>query len=338
MNSLNRYVWFLGLVLCVSIPGITLAGDNLSELMRQAKEEGTVTFYSVTNPTAMTPILNRFREKYPFLTVNPYRAGHSALLEKILAESRAGKYPDVIGINFFQLAHLASIGLFEPYSPPEGKRIRKEFKDSQRHFTGFGINPFSLVYNTQAIPSAELPQSYDDLLDTKWKDRLGFVTQDVAWVVGIIDLMGKGKGEKFLKTLSKQNLHLRRGHSLQIQEVAAGAYDIGITSYSYLASRFHGIGAPVDFAYIKPVFTNYSGLGLVKKGRHKAAGKLLIRYLLSEEGQKMYRDTGRMPASQDVAPLDSRLTENVEFTPATEQWAAMYEDYAKFVQKVFLSK
>lgn len=338
MNAMDRYVSLLGLLVCLMFAGNSSAADDLTELLDQAKQEGTVTFYSVTNPSAMTPILNRFREKYPFLTVNPYRAGHSALLEKILAESRAGKYPDVIGINFFQIAHLANNDFFEPYSSPESERIRKEFKDSRRRFVGFGFNPFSLVYNTQAVSAAELPQSYEDLLDKKWKGRLGFITQDVAWVVGIIDFMGKKKGEKFLKDLSKQNLHLRRGHSLQIQEVAAGAYDIGITSYSYLASRFHRIGAPVDFAYIKPIFTGYNGLGLVKKGEHKAAGKLLIRYLLSEEGQKMYRDTGRMPASQDVAPQDARLTENVEFTPATEQWAAMYKSYAKFVQKVFLSK
>ncbi|MFQ5903724.1 MAG: substrate-binding domain-containing protein, partial [Candidatus Binatia bacterium] len=122
------------------------------------------------------------------------------------------------------------------------------------------------------------------------------------------------------------------------QEVAAGAYDIGITSYPDLVSNFKRIGAPVGFAYIRPIFSRFSALGLVKKGKHKAAGKLLMRFLLSKEGQEMYRDSGRMPARLDVKPLDPRLTENVVFTPLKPEWVPLYRPYAEFIQKTFLGR
>jgi iron(III) transport system substrate-binding protein len=257
-------------------------------------------------------------------------------VEKVLTEARAGRYPDVVLQEALQISYLAGSDLFERYEPPEKEIIRSEFSDALGRFIGFGINPLGLVYNTKSVAADKLPQSYEDLLDPRWNKRFTFNTEDIGWVIGIVEHMGKAKGDKYIENLSKQQPAGGKGHSLQIQKVAAGEYDFALPSYAHLVSNFKRKGAPVDFVYLSPVFTNYNALGLVKQGKHKAAGKLLIRFLISREGQEAYAKTGRVPARRDVKPIDAKLLENIEFSPFKGEWASTYKAYGEFVQKLFM--
>lgn len=338
---MKRYLIAVICVIVISALGPALdwaKADDLSELVEQAQHEGTVIYYGVTNPEAMTPILKMFKEKYPFLEVKHFRTAPPALLEKVLAESRVGRYPDVVGNNFFENSYLASRDFFEPYEPAEKKFVRPEFVDPKNRFIGIGFNPFALAYNTNFLRPGDLPRTYEDFLDPKWKGKLGFNPSNVGWVIALVDFMGKERGEKFFQDLSRQEIGLTRGNSLHIQHVAAGEYRIGIATYAYLISLAKRKGAPVDFAYLKPIFSDWSVDGLVKRAEHKAAGKLLIRFLLSQQAQKLYRDTGRMPTRIDVKPLDPRLTEDVKFNPFKPEWADRYRAYAEFVQRIFAKR
>ena len=46
---------------------------------------------------------------------------------------------------------------------------------------------------------------------------------------------------------------------------------------------------------------------MVKGAPHTNAGKLLVDYLISEDGQKLFRDTDYMPADPKVPPKDPTL-------------------------------
>ena len=186
------------------------------DLTAQAKREGEVIYYSVASVSFEVPILAAFNKKYPFLKVNHYRAGQSALVERVLQEARAGRYPDVLTNNFFQLLLLVDRGFLESYDFPERKAIRKEFVDPEARFAAIGITPFSIAYNTKRVKPEELPRSHKSFLDAQWKNELGLVPQ-VGWAMSMIDAMGEKEGEAFLRNLASQNVRLSSGNSLQLQ-------------------------------------------------------------------------------------------------------------------------
>jgi iron(III) transport system substrate-binding protein len=304
------------------------------DLTAEAKREGEVVYYSVVSAAAEVPIIRAFNKKYPFLKVNHYRAGQSALVERMLQESRAGRYPDVVTNNFFQLLILVDRNLLEPYNFPERKSVRKEFVDPEGRFAAIGITPFSVAYETRRVKPEDLPREYKGFLDAKWKGELGLVPQ-VGWALSMIDAMGDKDGEIFLRNLAKQNVRINSGNSLQLQLLAAGEFKVGISNIAYLVSRLKSQGAPVDFAYIDPVYADFTATGLVAKGSHKAAGKLFLRFLFSQEAQELYRDTGRVVGRGDVPPTDPRVMQGVKLQPYKASWAKSFDKTQKLVDSLF---
>ena len=64
------------------------AVDDITGKIEGAKKEGQVILY--TNASGIAPLIKRFEEKYPFLKIEPLRTGAPKLLNRILAEQKAG--------------------------------------------------------------------------------------------------------------------------------------------------------------------------------------------------------------------------------------------------------
>jgi len=59
-------------------------------------------------------------------------------------------------------------------------------------------------------------------------------------------------------------------------------------------------GAPVEWLKVEPISAPMHSVGLTKNGPHPNAGKLLIDFLTSEEGQKTLADVEYIPAMPSV--------------------------------------
>lgn len=83
---------------------------NLSAALAQddvvaaSKKEGQLVLYLSTNLTDANGIVQLFKQKYPFINVNLFRADNEKLLNRILTESTSGKFNgDVIMISSFEV-------------------------------------------------------------------------------------------------------------------------------------------------------------------------------------------------------------------------------------------
>jgi hypothetical protein len=72
------------------------------------------------------------------------------------------------------------------------------------------------TYNTKLLDKADLPKTYRDLLDPKWKGKLGIEAKDQDWFASVVDVMGGGEtGLKFFRDLVATNgISVRLGHTL----------------------------------------------------------------------------------------------------------------------------
>ena len=148
---------------------------------------------------------------------------------------------------------LISKQIVSKYKSPLGQFLRKGFADSDSYLVGVFATGYTLIYNTTKVKPNEVPRSYEDLLDARWKNRLVMDREEYDWLAGIIDLMGEKKAIAFFRRLvDEQQLAFNRGHTLMTQLLAAGEYDLMVDGYVPNAVQFKKARAPIDFVLTNP--------------------------------------------------------------------------------------
>src|SRR5919109_4610689 len=259
-----------------------------------AKAEGKVVFYSSFNNEQIVPLMDAFKRKYPFIKPSFYRATSERVLQRALTEARAGRHAvDVLTAAGFQLQLLKESGLTQKFVPAEAVAYDEGFKDPDGHW----INVHSLLntmgYSTQLVRPGDAPKKYEDLLAPKWKGKIGVNLQDPEWYVNLKVRMGRERAREFLKALAAQRPELRDGHNITAQLLAAGEFHVVSNTYAHILARIKKQGGPVQYVFDEQVITYLHPVTLAKSGPHPNAGKLLMSFIISAEGQKLLRDQGR---------------------------------------------
>jgi iron(III) transport system substrate-binding protein len=148
------------------------------------------------------------------------------------------------------------------------------------------------------VKKQDLPQSYQDLLDPKWKGRLGIEAEDVDWFGAVVKELGEEKGLKLFRDIASTNgLSVRKGHTLLAGLVAGGEVPFALTVYNHNAERLKQKGAPIDWYAIAPAFVRPNGMALSRKPAHPHAAVLFYDFLLSEDGQRILEKGNYVPAN-----------------------------------------
>src|SRR6266702_4652816 len=77
------------------------------------------------------------------------------------------------------------------------------------------------------------PTTWEDLLDPKWKGKLGIEQEDSDWLAGLFAEIGEAKGIKLFKEIvAKNGMSVRKGHTLLTQLVVSGEVPLALTVYN----------------------------------------------------------------------------------------------------------
>jgi iron(III) transport system substrate-binding protein len=300
-----------------------------------AKLEGEVVLYSSLNNEQIVTLVEAFKKKYPSIKPSFYRATSERVLQRSITEARAGRFTvDVMTSAGFQVQLMKETGLTQKFVPAEASAYPEGFKDPDGHWINVHSLLNTMAYNTQLVPPNEAPRRYEDLLAPKWKSKIGVNVQDPEWYVNLQRRMGKEKARAFLKALAAQQPGVRDGHNIAAQLLAAGEFQVVTNTYAHIAARIKGQGGPVQYVFDPPVITYVHPVALAKSAPHPNAGKLLINFILSVEGQGMLRDQGRIPGHREIDPkvfslrqvklLASDPSLAKEYGPAGEEMRAIF--------------
>jgi iron(III) transport system substrate-binding protein len=282
---------------------ILLSSAHAATLEESARGEGEVVLYSSLNNEQIVSLVDAFKKKYPAIKPSFYRGTSERVLQRANTEAKAGRFAvDVMTSAGFQVQLMKESGLTQRYVPPEAAGFDEGFKDPDGHWVNVHSLLNSMAYNTQLVKPTEAPKKYEDLLAPRWRGRIGVNLQDPEWYVNLQRRWGKEKARNFLKSLAAQQPAMRDGHNITAQLLAAGEFHVVSNTYAHIAARIKGQGGPVQYVFDEPVITYVHPMVLAKGAPHPNAGKLLIGFILSIEGQRMLRDQGRIPAHRDVDP------------------------------------
>jgi iron(III) transport system substrate-binding protein len=271
------------------------------EIIEGAKKEGTFILYTSMNTPDVNVVFAAFRKKYPFLSPKNYTTRSAALLQRILTEAQAGRHTvDVIQGNIFTLYVLSKKGITAKYASPEAAAIPAAFRDSEGQWTAVYQQLNVIAYNSKLVNPKEAPRSYEDLLNPKWKGKMGLDDKQYIWFDGLLQVMGKEKGMAYMKKLATQDIHFRSGQTLLTDLLAAGEFGILINARPDNAEELKKKGAPTEWVAPNPTTVNILPVGVAAHAPHPNAARLFVDYVLSEEGQRVLGAQGKTPSRPKI--------------------------------------
>lgn len=295
---------------CIAVLVMTATGAHGASqaLIDAAKREGKVTWYTtLLVDDASGPIAAAFEKKYG-IDVDFTRRDGSIQLRTIREEAKSGQMKVDVFDGTTTAAFVMKDGLAEPYKADSAIDIPAEYKDPNGYWTAQVLYFQTLGYNPDLLPASEVPKSYRDLLDPKWKGKMAWAAEEqltggLGFIANIIETMGEREGMAFLTALSKQEIiRLRNGINGITVALAAKQFPLGITVDNHHTVIANAKGGNVKWFYFEPVLGLSNNIGLIKGGPHPNAGKLLIDYILSPEGQTVLKAGHHIPSSSKVEP------------------------------------
>ncbi|MDH4189914.1 MAG: extracellular solute-binding protein [Betaproteobacteria bacterium] len=302
--------------------------DRHDRLVAAARREGELSIYHAY--PKLTVVTAEFAKKYG-IKVKSWRAGSEAILQRIVSESRGGRFDvDIVQNNAPETEALHREKLLQEVGSPYLADLIPEAIPAHKEWAGITLDVWSAAYNTNLVKKEDLPKSYQDLLDPKWKNRLGIEADDAGWFGPLVEAMGEQPGRKlFAEIVSANGISIRKGHSLLTSLVASGDVPFALTVYSWNPVQLQKKGAPVQGLLLQPAFAQFSAAAMLGKAPHPHAAALFYDYLLSE-GQQLLADLDFVVSSRKIGspfgPGTLKFVDPAQALDKQEKWTKMYED------------
>ena len=304
--------------------------DREQRMAAGARHEGSLTVYTSLTVEDITELAAAFEKKYG-VKVKFWRAGSEKVLQRIVTEGRGGRFDfDVVETNGPELESLRREKLLlKAFSPFAADLVPQAILPHQE-WIGTRLNMFVQIYNTKLVKKEDFPKTYQDLLDPKWKGRLGIEAEDTDWFGTVVKELGEEKGLKLFRDIVATNgLSVRKGHTLLAGLVASGEVPFGLTVYNHNADKLKKKGAPVDWDVIQPAIVRANGIALSKKPAHPHAAVLFYDFLLSD-GQVILAKNEYLAASRKAGTIldkvQLRFVDSSTVLDESAKWEKLYAE------------
>lgn len=334
----KREIWLVFIVACC----VGLVFLPSGSRVQAAEPSGTVTHYIATPLVFQNPVVAIFNKEYPNIKVNLERNDTYVLYQKIVTEANAGKVNgDMCGLtDFLIIQDLRKKGMLAEYAPPDDNGFPAAFK-----VKGY-IYPYYLmfvtpIYNTKLVSKEDLPKSWMDLLDPKWKGKLCSTTPafgGTSWI--LYYFLRKNFGLDYWKKLAQQDVTIyETSATAASQKVITGENLMLIDTPHLIGYVQRKNKEPIDLVYPKEgVPFSMEAMGLLKGGPNPETAKIYLTWLLSRKGQTamclqngLYSALDGIPNAEGMAPKDQIKI----WYPDWEEWGRVRTDWVNEWKEIF---
>jgi len=312
---------------------VFLVAFSTSIVQGQEQASGTVISYNTPENWAnWGAVLKAFTAKTGIAAPSdPKNSGQTlAALEAEAASPLAdvAYYGIVFGIQ------AAEKGLVTAYKPEGFDEIPEDLRDEDGLWMTIHQGAVAFLVNTDELGDTPVPQCWEDLLEPQYEGKVGFLDPTQAAigysVITAANLALGGDFENFEPGIEYFRALWENGLSLPAQTATAMVQQGEIPIL--IDADFNGYKlANIDEAPIEVVIPCEGSLAipyvisLVKNGPNPAAGKALIDFVLSDEGQQLFAESYLRPVRK--VEVSEAITEAM--LPAEEYERVRYVDYAE---------
>ena len=295
-----------------------------AELYPKAKQEGNLIVYSVWDVEHLKVITDAFMKRYPGIKATYWQGRNPEIVTRALTEFQGGQAswdvvlsdnaPPVIraagAIMNYDTVQRDVLYLHDPTMPTVSLQVQ------------------ALAYNTKKMKPADLPKSWEDVANPKYK---GIVALDDPMRAGPLSSMLSGlktewkddnRYNNFVKGLKALNVPVHQSTSAMFRLVISGEYSICMPALLHDVFEEIHKGTPVNYnkAVAPVVFPRQAGIYV--KAPDPNASKLFAEWLISEEGQKAIDSVGRETSRNDFkshTSIEAAFGKNTKPIPVTDR-------------------
>jgi iron(III) transport system substrate-binding protein len=260
-----------------------------------ARKEGKVVWYTSLALPSAEKVARLFEAAYPGVKVEVHRTGSERILSRVMQELQANiKNADVVHTSdagHFVL--LKNKNLLMKHTPPGVEGFPAGFKDKDGFYYGLRATVSVIAYNTKAVPAAEAPRSWKDLLDPKWKGKMVTAHPGYSGVISthVLALVNQ-YGWDYFKQLAQNRLMLVQSAVDPSGVVASGERAVAVDGGEYTFYQSKKKGNPLEIVYPKEgVPLIVSPTAITSFAPHPNAAKLFTDFSFSREVQQVMADS-----------------------------------------------
>ena len=315
------------------------AAERQARLIEGAKKESGLVWYSSTTAEDALALTKKFHEQHPSIQINHFRSSSEKLLERILAESRANAFKaDIVSLPELELSLMIKRKLLARHQGAENALYPTESKDPRGYWTGLYTSAWVAAYNTKLVAKDQVPRTYKDLLNPKWKGNIAVDNEPYSWYVISLAYLEKRDGKEaaadYMKKLAAQQIQWRKGHSLIGQLMAAGEFPLAAELQVHTVERAKATGAPLEWSALDGVIPiSRVGAAVTSTGNSVYTSALFYDFLLSRAGMETIRASRRVPTRPDVTAPYLKPYKLLPFEPQAiddfDKYVALFRDSFK---------
>jgi iron(III) transport system substrate-binding protein len=323
-------------VFCVALGSV--AGSE-NPLLQPARNEGKAVFYA--NITGVEPIMQAFHTEYG-VQAEYTRVSTAVYVPTVQTEFQAGRLQaDVLQGPLPILQILKEAGVLGKYVSPMSEKYPEWSRDPDGVIQQFGIEYVAIIYNTELVKAQDVPTSYKDLADPKWRDKI--VMPDptthattITWLVGLKEHVFATEAEwmEFLRGLAKNRPMFVASFGPTPGPIETGEKLIGISMPKYIVTK---APAPLGWAQLdsEPIMGSARGIAIAKNAPRPNAAKLFVDFWLSETSMRILADeVGEWVLYEDVYPPIPDIKE-ANVIPLRELSDAEIQKWAEVFKTIF---
>ena len=273
-------------------------------LVAAARKEGSLTLYTSNAADTLKVLVADFEKRYG-VRVNVWRASSVKVLQRMVAEKTANRWDfDAASVSSPELEALYREKLLQEVSSGWHKEMLEGTLPAHRGWAPQFINVFVQAYNTRAVKKDDLPKRWADLLDPRWRGRLGVEAKAGEWYCSLLKNLGEEKGGELFREIAARNgWSVRSGNSVLANMVVSGEVPLALAVYSHMIDQARQQGAPVDWFAIDPMIARSNGIGVSRRPPHPNAALLFYEYILSDAQPLMLKMHYLSPVKKLESPL-----------------------------------
>lgn len=275
-----------------------------------------LTIYSPHGREMLQAFEKKYEALHPDVDVQFMDMGSQEILDRLRSE-RANPQADVWwGAPATNFEDGARDSLLAPFTPSWAASLPPEAKGTGGTWYGTYLTPEVIAYNSAAVPAAQTPKDWDEVLDPKWKGKVlirdPMASGTMRAIFGMMVYRGiragrdTAAGFDWLRRLDGQTREYVLNPTLLYQKLARQEGLVTLWDLPDIeALKAKGAAWPIDYvlpASGTPVLVD--GVGVVRGTKHEAAARAFVEWIGGPGVIPAAREFFRLPARTDV-PDDS---------------------------------
>lgn len=326
---------FVGCLLSALLATSVYAADAV-----EAKKEGSVNLYA--NITGIEPLIDAFSQSAGLKAIYT-RVSTAKYVSTVLTEHAAGKLQaDLLQGPLPVLQILKEKGVIATYTSPLAVGY-PEWALKEEGIVQFAIEYVAPIYNKELVKEADVPKTYADLADKKWKDKI--VMPDpashattISWLVGLKEAKIFASDEAwmaFLQGLAANKPMFVKSFSPTPAPVESGEKLIAISMPKYIITKPK---SPLNWANVGPLLGSPRGIAVAKNAPHPEAARLMMDYWLSRDSMKMLASkVGEYVLTPGIYPPIEGM-DKAQVLPIRELSDEEIKQWGETFKKIFYAK